>query len=84
MTTDLYDQRTPQERFRRSVWATFLCWVIILFVADGLPALGDARAPNHLAERIVVTGVISVPVTVWFQKRKIRREQAAEERQAHD
>ena len=79
MTTDLHDRRTPKERFRRSVWATFFCWLAIVFVAYGLPALGygdeDNRTPHYVAQ----LGVIWVPVTIWFLKRKMRREIRAEE-----
>ncbi|MEM7059070.1 MAG: hypothetical protein AAF557_15900 [Pseudomonadota bacterium] len=78
--TDIYGQRTPKERFRRSVWATFICWIAIVFFAYGMPLLGFAANNDKLAAWVALTGVIWVPVTIWFLKRKMCRELAGEER----
>ena len=82
--TDLHDQRAPQDRYRRSIWATFICWALIVFFAYGMPALGYQREENNVAKWIAAAGVIWVPVTIWFSRRKMQRELRAEERQGHD
>jgi len=82
--TDLDAQRTPQQRFKRSVWATFICWIAIVFFAYGMPILGFEANNDKLTAWVAITGVIWVPVTIWFLKRKMRREMRAIEGETHD
>lgn len=71
---------TAEQRFWRSLWATLACWAVIAFVAFGLPLMGlQGPGDPQMAMLIAVTGVLWVPLTIWFLRRRMRREQARED-----